>query len=154
MQRETEYYAEQSELIHRIINGLGTIVALLMATGAIFGALNTMYTAVSARSREIATLKALGFGSSPVILSVLAESLVLAAIGGVLGAALAYFAFDGYRAATMNWQSFSQVVFAFEVDPPLLVRGIIYSVVIGLIGGLFPAIRAARQPIVLALRAQ
>lgn len=153
VERETDYYAEQSQLIYRIINGLGTLVAVLMAIGAIFAALNTMYTAVSARSREIATLKALGFHSSPVVISVLIESLLLAAAGGVVGAVLAYAAFDGYRAATINWQSFSQVAFAFEVNLPLLIRGIVYAAVIGMVGGLFPAIRAARAPVVLALRA-
>jgi putative ABC transport system permease protein len=153
VQREIDYYAEQSQLIYKIINGLGTLVAVLMAIGAIFAALNTMYTAVAARSREIATLKALGFHSSPIVVSVLIESLLLAAAGGLFGALLAYVAFDGYRAATLNWQSFSQVAFAFEVNAPLLIRGILYAAVIGMLGGLFPAIRAARAPVALALRA-
>ena len=153
VQRETDYYAEQSELLYRIIQGLGGLVAVLMAIGAIFGALNTMYTAVSSRAREIATLKALGFRGSPVVVSVLIESLLLAFIGGTVGAVLAWAAFDGYRAATINWQSFSQVAFAFDVNMSLLIRGIVSAVVIGLIGGLFPAIRAARQPLALALRA-
>jgi putative ABC transport system permease protein len=150
--RQTDYYAGQSEMIYNLITVLGTLIASLMAVGAIFGALNTMYTAVSARTREIATLRALGFGSSPIVLSVLIESFLLAWIGGAIGSTLAYLAFDGYRAATMNWQSFSQVAFAFAVTPPLLAQGVIYAAVIGLVGGLFPAIRAARLPIAAALR--
>ena len=150
--RETDYYAEQSRMITLMITGLGGIISALMAIGAIFGALNTMYTAVSARAREIATLEALGFGSSPVIVSVLVESIVLSLLGGVVGAVLAWVAFDGFRAATLNWQSFSQVTFAFDVNPTLLLNGIVYAVLIGLIGGLFPAIRAARLPVALALR--
>jgi putative ABC transport system permease protein len=149
---QTEYFADQSTTVYNLITGLGTLVASLMAVGAVFGALNTMYTAVSARTREIATLRALGFGSSPVVVSVMAESLLLALVGGALGAGVAYVAFDGYRAATMNWQSFSQVAFAFAVTPGLLIQGIAYATVIGLIGGLFPAIRAARLPIAKALR--
>jgi len=150
--RQTDYYLEQSSAVYRLITGLGTLVASLMAVGAVFGALNTMYTAVSTRTREIATLRALGFGSGPVVISVLVESVFLALLGGALGGGLAYFVFDGYRAATMNWQSFSQVAFAFDVTPSLLVQGIVYATVIGLIGGLFPAVRAARLPIARALR--
>ena len=123
-----------------------------MGFGAVFGALNTMYSAVSARTREIATLRALGFRSAPVVASVLAESLVLSLVGGVLGAIAAYFGFDGFQAATLNWQSFSQVAFKFAVTPKLLVVGIAYAVIMGLIGGLFPAIRAARLPVTAALR--
>ena len=152
VQRESEYYAAQSRMIVRLVTGLGGIISLLMATGAIFGALNTMYTAVAARSREIATLEALGFGSSPVVISVLIESLLLALVGGVAGALLAWLAFDGYRAATLNWQSFSQVTFAFEVNGPLLVSGVLYALLIGFVGGLLPAIRAARTPISIGLR--
>ncbi len=153
VQRETEYYAAQSRMIVLLVTGLGGVVSLLMAIGAVFGALNTMYTAVASRGREIATLEALGFGSSPVVISILAESLLIALVGGVLGALLAWIGFDGYRAATMNWQSFSQVTFAFDVDARLLVSGILYALLIGFIGGLFPAIRAARLPLATALRA-
>ena len=149
---EGEYYASQSETLYNMITGIGTAIAIVMGLGAIFGALNTMYTAVSARTREIATLRALGFHSGPVVLSVLFESLLLALVGGALGAAIAWVAFDGFRAATMNWASFSQVTFAFDVNLPLLIRGIVFAAVIGLVGGLFPAIRAARQPIATALR--
>ncbi|HUP64715.1 MAG TPA: ABC transporter permease [Thermoanaerobaculia bacterium] len=150
--RESEFYAEQSQLIYLLITGLGTLIATLMALGAVFGALNTMYTAVASRAKEIATLKALGFGASPVVVSILIESLFLAAVGGAIGAGLAWLAFDGYRAATMNWQSFSQIAFAFQVDGRLLLNGILYAMLIGFFGGLFPAIRAARMPVAAALR--
>jgi len=149
---EAVFLADQSTMLTNFIRTIGVIIAALMALGALFGALNTMYSAVAARTREIATLRALGFGSSPVIVSVMLESLVLALIGGVTGAALAYFAFDGYKAATINWQTFSQIAFAFAVTPPLLASAIIWASAIGLIGGLFPAIRAARLPIAAALR--
>ncbi len=150
--RQDDYYAEQSTAITGLITGLGTLIAGLMGIGAVFGALNTMYSAVSSRTREIATLRALGFGSGPVVISVMVEALVLASVGGAIGAGLAYVAFDGFRAATMNWQSFSQVAFAFDVTPALLVQGIFYAAMIGLVGGLFPAIRAARMPVATALR--
>lgn len=150
--RETDFYAEQSQTLAKVITGLGSLIAGLMALGALFGALNTMYTAVASRHREIATLKALGFGSSPVVVSVVLESLLLALVGGTLGALIAWAGFDGYRAATMNWSSFSQVTFAFDVTAGLLVQGIVYATAIGLIGGLFPAIRAARMPVASALR--
>ncbi|HEX9725123.1 MAG TPA: ABC transporter permease [Vicinamibacteria bacterium] len=152
VERQTDYYAEQSTVITGLITTVGFWVAILMGSGAVFGALNTMYSAVSSRTREIATLRALGFGSGAIVASVLLEALLLAVVGGLLGAGLAYVAFDGFRTATMNWQSFSQVTFAFDVTPALLGRGIFYAVVIGLIGGLFPAIRAARLPISAALR--
>jgi len=152
VQRLDEYYAEQSRLIYRLITGLGSLIAGLMGLGAVFGALNTMYSAVAARTREIATLRALGFGNGPVIFSVLLEALLLALGGGVLGGGLAYLAFHGYQTATMNWQSFSQVAFAFRVTPELLVRGLVYATLIGTVGGLFPAIRAARLPVVSGLR--
>lgn len=150
--RETEYYAGQSRMLRLMITGLAFIVSSLMGLGAIFGALNTMYTAVAARSRDIATLEALGFGGFAVMVSVLVEALLLAAVGGVAGGVLAYLLFDGFRAATMNWQSFSQVAFAFAVTPRLLIGAIGYALLIGLIGGFFPAIRAARTPVALALR--
>ncbi|HSP14197.1 MAG TPA: ABC transporter permease [Thermoanaerobaculia bacterium] len=153
VQREAEYYAAQSRMIVLLVTGLGSIISGLMAIGAVFGALNTMYTAVAARAREIATLEALGFSSSPIVVSVMVESLLLALIGGVAGALLAWGLFDGYRAATLNWQTFSQVTFAFDVNPRLLVSGILYALLIGFIGGLFPAIRAARLPLATALRA-
>ena len=152
VQRQSDFYAEQSDAMTSLIRILGFAVALLMGFGAVFGALLTMYSAVATRTREIGTLRALGFGSGPVVVSVLVESLVLALVGGALGAALAYAAFDGFRTATMNWQTFSQVAFAFQVTPALLTQGIFYALLMGLVGGLFPAIRAARLPVATALR--
>jgi len=152
VERESDYYAGQSELLHGVITGLGTLVAALMGIGAVFGAINTMYSAVAARGREVATLRALGFGAGPAVMAVLIESLLLALAGGVLGGVAAYAAFNGYQAATLNWASFSQVVFAFEVTPRLLATGLAASLLMGLIGGLFPAIRTARIPVATALR--
>ena len=152
--REQDFYSEQSTVLRTIVIALGTLVAGLMGLGAIFGALNTMYTAVAARTREIATLRALGFRSAPVVISVLFEALLLALVGGAIGGGLAYLAFDGFKTATMNWQSFSQITFAFDVNAALLIRGILYAAVIGLLGGLFPAVRAARLPVAAALREQ
>ncbi len=150
--RETDYYRQQSILLHRLIRTIGYLIAILMGIGAVFGAVNTMYTAVSARTREIATLRALGFGGGPVVLSVLAEAMLLAAVGGTAGGLVAYAGFNGYQTATMNWQTFSQIAFAFRVTPALLVQGLTYALVMGLVGGLLPAIRAARLPVVTALR--
>ena len=152
VQREDEYYAGQSEMLHGVIMGLGTLIAALMGIGAVFGAVNTMYSAVAARTREIATLRALGFGGGPAVVAVLVESTLLALGGGLVGGILSYVAFNGYQAATLNWASFSQVVFQFEVTPGLMLAGLGGSVVMGLIGGLFPAIRAARVPVAAALR--
>ncbi len=152
VEREQEYYAEQSVMIHAIITTLGVIIAGLMGIGAVFGALNTMYSAVVARTREIATLRALGFGGLPIVVSVLIESIVLSIVGGVLGGAIAYVGFHGYQTATMNWQSFSQVAFAFAVTPSLLVQGMLYATAMGVIGGVLPAVRAVRMPIVSGLR--
>jgi putative ABC transport system permease protein len=150
--RQSEYYTEQSETLTRLITTLGFLIAFLMALGAVFGAWNTMHSAVVARTREIATLRALGFGSSAVVVSLMLESLLLALVGGIIGGGLAWLAFNNFHASTMNWQSFSQIAFAFKVTPELLVRGIVWSALIGLIGGLFPAIRAARLPIAAGLR--
>jgi putative ABC transport system permease protein len=150
--RSSDYYSSQSTLVTNLITVVGFLIASLMALGAVFGAVNTMYSAVSARTREIATLRALGFKSGPVIVSVMVESLLLAVLGSVVGGAAAWIIFDGTRAATMNWQSFSQVTFAFRVTPQLLVMGGIIAVLIGLVGGLFPAWRAARMPIAMGLR--
>lgn len=150
--READYYASQSTVVYNMITGLGTLIAVIMGLGAVFGALNTMYTAVSGRTREIATLRALGFRAGPVVISVVSESLILAFTGGLIGAGLAWLAFDGYRAATLNWASFSAITFAFDVNASLLIQGIVFAMVIGLVGGLFPAIRAATQPVAQALR--
>lgn len=150
--KQAEFLADQSQMLTTFIEKIGVFIAAMMALGALFGALNTMYTAVAARTREIATLRALGFGSSPLILSIVFESLALALIGGSIGAAAAYFAFDGFRTSTINWQTFSQIAFAFMVTPELLTRAVIWAAAIGLIGGMFPAIRAARLPIASGLR--
>jgi putative ABC transport system permease protein len=150
---EREFYAEQSRILTTMIDSVGTTIALLMGLGAIFAALNTMYSTVAARTREIATLRALGFGTAPVIVSVLAEALVLGAAGGVVGCVAAYYGFNGMQTSTMNWNSFSQVSFAFAVTPRLITQGLLYALLLALIGGLMPAVRAARQPIVAGLRA-
>ena len=150
--RQTDYFADQSTMVTKLVTTLGFLVAFLMAVGAVFGALNTMYSSVSARTREIATLRALGFGSGAVVVSVMLESIALALVGGGGGAVLAYLVFNGMHAATVNWQTFSQVAFAFAVTPQLLVQGIIWATLIGLLGGLLPAIRAARQSVAAALR--
>jgi putative ABC transport system permease protein len=152
VRREDEYYAAQSLTLTNLIRTIGFGIAALMAIGAIFGALLTMYTAVATRAREIATLRALGFDSFAVMFSVLAESLTLAGLGGVLGGLLAYAGFNGYQTSTMNFQTFSQVAFAFRVTPTLLIMGLTWSLAMGLIGGLLPAVRAARLPIATALR--
>ncbi len=150
--RQAEFYSEQSTMLNTLITTLGYLVASLMAVGAIFGALNTMYNSVSARTREIATLRALGFGSGAVVASVMLEAVAVAVVGGAVGGAIAYVAFNGFHTATVNWQSFSQVTFAFNVTPRLLIEGIVWASVIGLIGGFLPALRAARLPIASALR--
>jgi putative ABC transport system permease protein len=152
VRRESEYYAAQSTTMTSLIRGVGYTIAALMGIAAVFGAILTMYTAVASRTHEIATLRALGFNTISVLVSVLAESLALAALGGLAGGLLAYVAFNGYQTSTMNFQTFSQVAFAFRVTPQLLTTGLIYALTMGLIGGLFPAIRAARLPISSALR--
>jgi putative ABC transport system permease protein len=150
--RQTEYYESQSRALIGLIRVLGVAITVLMAAGAIFGALNTMYAAVAVRTREIATLRALGFRAGPVVVSVMTESLLLALVGGFIGAAIAYFAFDGFQTSTLNWSSFSQLSFSFTVTPVLVGLGIAWSLLMGLVGGLFPAVRAARLPVATALR--
>ncbi len=135
-----------------MITGIGVFIAGMMALGALFGALNTMYSAVSSRTREIATLRALGFGASPIVVSVLLESVVLALAGGIIGGAISYFVFNGFTTTTMNMQTFSQITFAFAVTPKLLGMAMLWATVLGLVGGIFPAVRAARLPIASALR--
>jgi putative ABC transport system permease protein len=152
VRRENEYYAGQSRAMTTLIQTIGFGIAAIMGIGAVFGAILTMYTAVATRAREIATLRALGFNTMSVLISVLAESLVLGLIGGVFGGTAAYLFFNGYQTSTMNFQTFSQVAFAFLVTPQLLGMGLFYALMMGLIGGLLPAIRAARLPIASALR--
>ena len=146
-----DYYSRQSELLTRAIRVLGTSVAVIMAIGAIFGALNTMYAAITARTREIATMRAIGFRAGPVVVSVLIETLLLAIAGGVIGAAIAWALFDHYTASTLG-SNFSQVVFEFRVTPALLIGGLKWALAIGFVGGLFPAVRAARMPVTEGLR--
>jgi putative ABC transport system permease protein len=150
--REDDYFARQSRVMRTLVQVLGNTIALLMAIGATFGALNTMYSAVAARAREIATLRAIGFQGGPVLVSVMAESLVLALLGGLIGGGLAYVVANGYQTATMNFQSFSQVAFSLTVTPRLLAGGIAYALAMGFWGGIFPAIRAVRTPIASGLR--
>ena len=151
--REPEYYAKQSKVLSTLINLLGYTVAVFMAVGATFGALNCMYSAIASRQVEIATLRAIGFGSAPVIVSVLIEALVLALVGGALGGGLAYLYCDGASLSTLNFDTFSQVAFDFRVTWALLGQGILWALVIGALGGIPPAVRAARLPVTLALRA-
>ena len=153
-QRQTTYMAAQSRPIEAFISVVGWIIVAMMSAGAVFAALNTMYAAVSSRSREIATLRALGFSRLPIVLSVMIESLVFGIIGAAGGGAASWFLFDGFRAATINWASFSQVAFAFAVTPELLVQGIVLALVIGAIGGFLPAVAAARRSVIGALREQ
>lgn len=149
---EKQYYEEQSKVLVTLVSTIGTAIAVLMGLGAIFAALNTMYSAVSSRTREIATLRALGFGSAPVITSVLVEGLLIGLIGGVVGMVVSYIAFNGVRASTMNFATFSQLTFAFTVTPQLLVQGLVYALILGFIGGLLPSLRAAKLPITTGLR--
>lgn len=144
---ETEFYAEQSQGTTAIITVFGYVVAIIMAIGAIFGALNTMYSAVSVRAREIATLRALGFAGLPVVVSVMVEALLLALLGGVIGAGGSYLVFNGYTASTLNQASFSQVAFDFAVTPELMSLGVTWALALGLVGGLLPAVQAALAPI-------
>lgn len=149
---EKQYYAEQSKILVTLVSTIGSAIAILMGLGAIFAALNTMYSAVSSRTREIATLRALGFGPAPVITSVLAEALLIGLVGGAVGMLVSYLAFNGVRASTMNFATFSQLTFAFTVTPPLLIQGLTYALILGFIGGLLPSLRAAKLPITTGLR--
>jgi putative ABC transport system permease protein len=150
--REPEYYARQAKVLSNLINVLGYTVATFMAIGATFGALNCMYSAIASRQVEIATLRAIGFGGIPVVVSVMIEALLLALLGGGVGGALAYLYCDGASLSTLNFGTFSQVAFDFRVTPGLLAEGLLWALGIGAAGGLFPAIRAARLPVTVALR--
>jgi putative ABC transport system permease protein len=149
---ERQYYEEQSRTLVTLVSTVGAAIAILMGLGAVFAALNTMYSAVSARTREIATLRALGFGPAPVVASVLTEALLIGLVGGTIGALVAYFSFNGLRASTMNFSSFSQITFAFTVTIPLLLQALLYALILGFVGGLLPSWRAARLPITTGLR--
>lgn len=145
-----DYYANRTNGMVKVIRIVGLTVGIIMAIGAIFGALNCMFAAVASRAREIATLRAIGFRGGPVVVSVMLETMVLALIGGILGAAVVWLIFNGYTASTMT--GFTQVVFRFDVSPELMWTGIKWALAIGFIGGLFPAVRAARLPVTTALR--
>lgn len=147
----SDYYTAQSEDLTRVIKVMGIIIGVIMAIGAVFGALNTMYAAVATRAREIATMRAIGFRGFPVVVSILVETMLLALAGGVLGAAIAWLIFNNYTVSTLG-ANFSQVVFAFKVSPALVGSGLKWALAIGFIGGLFPALRAARLPVTTALR--
>ena len=149
--REQDYYAEQSRAMTTVIRVFGTFVTLILAIGAMFGAMNTMYAAVAYRTREIGTLRALGFPPFRIVIAFLAESVALALIGGVLGCALAL-PVHGLSTGTTNFSSFSEVAFKFKITPGLLLGGILFSAIMGAVGGLLPAIRAARIPVARALR--
>lgn len=146
------YYAKQSGQLSKLISILGTVIGSIMAIGAVFGALNTMYAAVAGRAREIATMRAIGFRGVPVVLAVMLETMLLALAGGLLGGLIAWLIFNGYSVSTLG-NNFSQVVFQFKVSPELLWTGLKWALGIGLVGGLFPALRAARLPVTTALRA-
>ncbi|HET7662463.1 MAG TPA: ABC transporter permease [Rhodanobacteraceae bacterium] len=145
-----QYFADQSAGVSKVINVVGTVVGVIMAIGAVFGALNCMFAAVGSRAREIATLRAIGFRGMPVVVSVMLETMLLALLGGVLGAVVVWLIFNGYTTSTL--QGFTQVVFQFAVTPGLLWTGLKWALAIGFIGGLFPAVRAARLPVSTALR--
>lgn len=146
-----DYYTAQSEGLTKVIRVVGITIAAIMAIGAIFGALNSMYAAVATRAREIATLRAIGFRSPPVIVSVMLETMLLAFLGGLLGAFIAWLIFNNYSVSTLG-SNFSQVVFQFSVSPALLWTGVKWALAIGFIGGMLPAVRAARLPVTTALR--
>ena len=149
--REVDYYSKQSRAVTTLIVVLGTMIAIVMGVGAVFGALNTMYSAVSERSREIATMRALGFGGPSVVISFLIEALLISFLGGVVGC-LAALPLNGLTTSSMNFQTFSSLAFAFRITPVLLLTGIIFALFMGVVGGLPPAIRAARRPVAQALR--
>jgi putative ABC transport system permease protein len=150
--RQSDYYAEQSRDLQQMVRGIGFVITGLMALGAIFAAVNTMYSAVAARTSEIATLRALGFDSLPVVVSVLVEAVLLGAVGAVIGGAIAWAALDGFQTSTLNFQMFSQVSFRFAVTPHLLGQALAAGVAMSLLGGALPALRAARLPVIDALR--
>lgn len=148
---EIDYYAKQSTRMTTLITVLGGVVAAIMAFGAIFGALNTMYSAVAERSREIATMRAIGFGAASVVVSFLIEAILISLIGGLLGC-IAVLPLNGLTKGAMNWQTFSYLAFAFRITPLLLAMGVVFALAMGLIGGVPPAIRAATRPVAESLR--
>ncbi|MGH9723438.1 MAG: ABC transporter permease [Candidatus Acidiferrales bacterium] len=149
--REIEFYAKESRALTTLITVLGFLVAGVMGIGAVFGALNTMYSMVAERSREIATMRAIGFGAGSITISFIFEALLIALIGGVLGC-LVVLPLNGLTTGTINWQTFSHVAFAFRISPALLTEGVAFALLMGLVGGVPPAIRAANRPVAAALR--
>jgi putative ABC transport system permease protein len=149
--REVDYYTKQSGRLTTLITVLGGLVAAVMAIGAVFGALNTMYSAVAERGREIGTMRAIGFGGPSVVFSFMIEALLIAFIGGLIGC-IAVMPVNGLTTGAMNFQTFSHVAFAFKITPELLTKGIFFALIMGMVGGLLPAIRAAAQPVASALR--
>jgi putative ABC transport system permease protein len=152
VQTEREFYVDQQKLMSTLITTVGVTLAIMMGIAALFAALNTLYNAVASRVREVATLRALGFGGGPVVISVLVEAMILGAVGGLIGGLLAFVFLNGMHSSTMNWQSFSQMTFAFTVTPSLIAVGIVYGLILCFIAGIAPAVRAARQPITEGLR--
>jgi putative ABC transport system permease protein len=150
---EKDFATQESDQISRILSIVAYVVGGIMAVGAIFGALNTMYSAVSTRSREIATLRAIGFGAASVVISVFVEALLLALLGGACGALIAWLLFNGHSVDTSGGGTGGQMIFELVVTPALMALGIAWACFIGIVGGLFPAIRAARLPVATALRA-
>jgi putative ABC transport system permease protein len=153
VQRESEYFVSQSRGLNTVLKFIGYFVGGIMAAGAVFSSLNTMYGAVSSRSIEIATLRAVGFGAAAVVISVLAEALMLAVFGAAIGSLLAWLLFDGHVASMAAGGGGTQIAFALAVTPGLVALGIVWAFVVGSIGGLFPALRAARMPVAKALTA-
>ncbi|HET7291687.1 MAG TPA: ABC transporter permease [Vicinamibacteria bacterium] len=150
--REKDYYEAQSQVVSTLINAVGMLIALIMGLGAVFAALNTMYSAVAERSREIAVLRAIGFGGSSIVLAFFVEALIIALVGGALGC-LAVLPVNGVTTGTINWQTFSHLAFAFRITPDLLMAGMLFALLMGALGGLPPAIRAARANVARTLRA-
>ncbi len=151
VERERDYYERQSQVVTTMIRVFGSLIVVIMGIGAVFGALNTMYSAVAVRFREIATIRSLGFGSGSIVLSFLCESIFIALIGGVIGC-IAALPLNGFTASTLNFQTFSNLAFAFQVTPDLLLQGMLFALLMGIGGGLFPSLRAARVPVAIALR--
>ncbi|HLP00672.1 MAG TPA: ABC transporter permease [Opitutaceae bacterium] len=149
--REVDYYKEQTRT-SRPIKWLGNGLAIVMSIGALFAAMNTLYASVGARTREIGTLRVLGFRRRSILLGFLLEGALISGFGGALGCAIAYFGWNGYSTGTLGWETFTEVVFDFQITPALVAQGILFAVVVGLIGSLLPALRAARLPVIASLK--
>jgi ABC-type antimicrobial peptide transport system permease subunit len=152
VRHEREFYAEQSQMFTALITTIGTFITVIMAIGAVFGAANTMYATIGARTREIATLSVLGFGPLSVLASFVLESVIVSVIGGLVGCVLSL-PMNGITSSTTNFQSFSEMAFQFQITPPILVQALVFSIVLGFVGGFFPALHASRQSLSRSLRA-